>query len=102
MRPHSRIALPSQDEAAPKKAVDAPQNRSGVPVPKLPEFDKEDTAKYGRQLADYADLYDTGWFDSYQSSTMTLIAANGDSVKRKSVQLILENQESATSRSSAS
>lgn len=86
-------ALPAQDQAAAKKTADAPQNLSGVPVPKLPKFDKGDAAKYGRQLADYADLYDTGWFDSYQSSTMTLIAANGDSVKRKSVQLILEKSD---------
>lgn len=68
----------------------AQDNTSGVAIPKLPTFDKSDAAAYGRQLADYADLYDTGWKDSYALSTMTLFDANGDSVKRDSVQLILE------------
>lgn len=71
----------------------AQDNVSGVPVPKLPKFETTDAAKYGRQLADYADLYDTGWKDSYALSTMTLFDANGDNVKRKSVQLILEKQD---------
>ena len=68
----------------------AQKNTSGVPVPKVPEFDTSNPETYGRQLADYADLYDTGWYDSYAKSKMTLIAANGDSVVRNSVQLILE------------
>lgn len=71
----------------------AQDNASGVPVPKLPEFDKSDAKVYGRQLADYADLFDTGWKDSYARSTMTLFDANGDSVRRDSVQLILEKSE---------
>jgi hypothetical protein len=68
----------------------AQENATGVPVPKTPKFDTTDPVVYGRQLADYADLYDTGWKDSYALSTMTLFDANGDSVKRDSVQLILE------------
>jgi hypothetical protein len=68
----------------------AQANTSGVPVPVLPEFDPSDPERYGRQLADYADLYDTGWRDSYARSAMTLFDANGDSVRRDSVQLILE------------
>ncbi|MCR9248630.1 MAG: outer membrane lipoprotein-sorting protein [bacterium] len=71
-------------------ALRAQDNKSGVPVPKLPEFDKSDAAVYGRQLADYADLYDTGWRDSYAVSNMTLFDSNGDSVQRRTVQLILE------------
>ena len=68
----------------------AQDNTSGVPVPTLPEFDERDPARYGRQLADYADLYDSGWKDSYARSAITLFDANGDSVRRDSVQLILE------------
>jgi len=68
----------------------AQENVSGVPAPKLPKFETAEATTYGRQLADYADLYDTGWKDSYALSTMTLFDANGDSVKRNSVQLILE------------
>lgn len=68
----------------------AQEDVSGVPVPKLPKFETTEATTYGRQLADYADLYDTGWKDSYALSTMTLFDANGDSVKRNSVQLILE------------
>lgn len=68
----------------------AQENTSGVPVPPRPAFDPGDPARYGRQLADYADLYDTGWRDSYARSAITLFDANGDSVRRDSVQLILE------------
>jgi hypothetical protein len=68
----------------------AQENTSGAAIPKLPEFQKADATIYGRQLADYADRYDTGWKDSYAVSTMTLFDANGDNVKRNSVQLILE------------
>ena len=72
--------------------VVAQDNKSGVKIPKLPEFDKSDAKRYGRQLADYADLYDTGWKDSYASSAMTLFDSTGDSVQRASVQLILEKK----------
>jgi hypothetical protein len=68
----------------------AQENTSGVAIPKLPKFEKDDATVYGRQLADYADRYDTGWKDSYALSTMTLFDAKGDSVKRISRQLILE------------
>lgn len=78
-------------KARPAKAQKA--NSSGVPLPTLPKFKTDDAAVYGRQIADYADLYDTGWKDSYAASTMTLYAANGDSVKRKSVQMILEGSD---------
>ena len=44
------------------------KNTAGVPVPALPDFDKSDPAVYGRQLADYADLFDSGWKDSYAVS----------------------------------
>lgn len=79
------VATPAEDASV--------ENTSGVPVPELPEFDKTDPSVYGRQLADYADLYDTGWKDSYAKSRMTLIDASGDSVERDSVQLILEKDE---------
>lgn len=69
------------------------QNVSGVEVPEQPDFDTESPAKYGRQLADYADLYDTGWKDSYAVSKMTLFDARGDSVERSTVQLILEKDD---------
>ncbi|MFK7739811.1 MAG: outer membrane lipoprotein-sorting protein [Planctomycetota bacterium] len=68
----------------------AQENTSGVAVPKLPTFDTDDAGKHGRQLADYADLYDTGWKDSYARSEMTLYAATGDSVTRDVVQLLME------------
>lgn len=68
----------------------AQDNTSGVPVPPLPAFDASDAAIHGRALADYADLYDTGWRDSYVISEMTLFDANGDSVERRAVQLVLE------------
>ncbi len=74
-------------------AQDAPKNTSGVDVPTVPEFDKSKPEVYGRQLADYADLYDTGWYDSYASSKMTLFSATGDSVERQTIQLILEKSE---------
>jgi hypothetical protein len=70
--------------------VTAQENTSGVALPEPPQFNKADATVYGRQLADYADRYDSGWKDSYALSTMTLFDANGDSVKRKSRQLILE------------
>lgn len=74
-------------------ATASAQNKSGVRVPELPEFNRDSQEAYGRQLADYADLYDTGWKDSFASSKMTLFDARGDSVERSITQLILEKDE---------
>ena len=68
----------------------AQENTSGVPIPTPPDFDRTDPQVHGRQLAEYADRYDSGWRDSYARSSITLFDANGDSVQRDSVQLILE------------
>ncbi len=67
-----------------------PGQGDATAVPPLPEFERGDATVFGRQLADYADRFDSGWRDSYASSVMTLYDAGGDSVQRAVVQLILE------------
>ena len=62
-------------------------------IPELPTFKKEDAAEHGRQLAFYADRYDTGWIDEVSQGVMTLFDAGGDSVRRSFSRLILERPE---------
>ena len=69
------------------------KNKTDVPVPEIPEWDQSSPETYGRQLADHADLFDTGWKDSYSKSKMTLYDATGDSVVRSTVQLTLERSD---------
>lgn len=67
------------------------ENKSGVPFPPAPTFDTADREAYGRQLADYADLYDQGWFDEVAQGRMTLFDAGGDSVQRTFTRMLLED-----------
>ena len=71
-------------------SLDLWANSSGVPVPKLPTFNKSDAKAFGLQLAKYADSFDTGWKDQFSKSTMRLFDARGDSVDRKVTQTLLE------------
>jgi hypothetical protein len=68
----------------------AEANGSGVAVPPVPSFPKQDPARYGRALADYAETFDTGWVDQYSKSRMTLIDSRGDKVERAVTQMTLE------------
>lgn len=61
-------------------------------VPKVPRFTKDDPHVYGRQLAQYADLYDTGWKDEILKGRMTLFDRSGDSVIRSFVRTIYEKR----------
>lgn len=71
-------------------SLDLWANSSGVPVPKLPVFNKADAKAFGLQLAKYADIFDTGWRDQFSKSTMRLFDGGGDSVDRKVTQTLLE------------
>lgn len=79
------LLLGSQDEA-PKAEQKGPE----VPVPELPDFDTSDPAVHGKQLAEYADRFDTGWVDEYLKGRMTLFDAGGDSVERVFSRMVLE------------
>ena len=66
------------------------KNTSGVAVPKVPVFDQSDAAKFGLQIAKYADEREQGWKDEVSRGSMTLIDADGDSVKRTFSRRVLE------------
>lgn len=74
-------------------AAAADSNTSGSPVPPQPKFNKSDSAAYGKALADYMDVYDSGWKDFYASVDMTLVDVKGDKVQRKVVFMSLEQPE---------
>ncbi len=57
-------------------------NKTKVPFPKVPKFSTKDVKDYGLQIAKFADLYEQGWIDEVSRGRMTLIDADGDSVKR--------------------
>jgi hypothetical protein len=61
-----------------------------TPIPAAPSFHKSDAARYGLELARYADKYDDGWEDQYSKGKMTLFDARGDSVQREIKQMIME------------
>ena len=65
-------------------------NTSGVDVPTPVAFDEADAAKKGWQIANHADLYDTGWRDEIWQGRMELFDAHGDSVVRRVVRMLLE------------
>ena len=69
----------------------AQENTSGVAIPEQPAFTKDDPAAYGRQLMQYKDLYDQGWFDEVAQGVMTLYDAGGDSVRRTYRRMGLED-----------
>ncbi len=64
-----------------------------VPVPPLPKLEKDDPREYGNQLANYADLYDSGWRDEVLKGRMTLFAASGDSVVRSFARMTYESRD---------
>jgi len=84
------LTVAAMAAAAESSATTQDANTSGVPVPPVPEFTKESPEAYGLALAQYMDVYDTGWKDQYSTSRMTLFDARGDSVQRRVVQLVLE------------
>ncbi len=75
-------------------AAFAPQESGGskppVPVPKQPEFDKSSPEKHGMAIAEYADLFDSGWKDEVLQGRMTLFDAGGDSVERRFSRMVYE------------
>jgi hypothetical protein len=77
----------------PLAAADDPKNTSGVEIPPLPTFETEAPEKYGWQLADYAQRYDTGWVDEIWQGRMELFDAQGDSVQRQTLRMLLEDPE---------
>ena len=56
----------------------------------MPEYTTADAAVYGREIADFADLYDRGWVDEVSQGEMVLYDADGDSVRRTISRLVLE------------
>jgi hypothetical protein len=68
-------------------------NTSGVDIPAQPPFKKADANAYGLQLAQYTEVFDTGWVDQYSKSKMTLVDGRGDTVERAVTQTILEGQD---------
>jgi len=70
----------------------AGENTSGVPVPPLPKFKTSDAKAYGLQIANYLDLSDQGWVDSYNKSTITIINARGEKTVSKTRQMTLEGK----------
>jgi hypothetical protein len=69
------------------------QNKSGVPIPPVPKFDKSDAQRYGKAIAYYMDERDRGWRDTYERAKMTLVDARGSRVDREVVFMILEQPE---------
>jgi hypothetical protein len=69
------------------------ENTSGAPIPDPPTFETADTARHGWQVADYADRYDDGWKDEIWQGRMELFDANGDSVLRQVLRMLLEGDE---------
>ncbi len=63
------------------------------PAPPLPELDRSDPVAYGTALAQYAEDFDKGWYDSYARTTVTHTNAKGDRFVRKTRQMILESSE---------
>ncbi|MEO0664050.1 MAG: hypothetical protein AAFZ87_21175, partial [Planctomycetota bacterium] len=53
-----------------------------VQVPPVPDFTTSDAAVHGKEVAAYADLFDSGWKDEVSKGRMTLYDAGGDSVER--------------------
>lgn len=68
----------------------ADTNVSGVPIPSQPEFQRDDAAAFGLQIASHADAYDRGWKDEVVQGVMTLYGADGDSVRRTFSRMVLE------------
>lgn len=61
-----------------------------VPVPDVPAFTTSDAAVHGKEIAQYADLYDQGWKDEVAKGRMTLYDAGGDSVERVFSRMVYE------------
>ena len=59
-------------------------------MPERPAFTTGDASRYGRELMEYADAYDSGWVDEVFQGEMALIDAAGRSVTRGFVRLGLE------------
>ncbi len=62
------------------------------PLP-LPDFERDDPARYGRQIALHQDRCDRGWVDERARGTMTLFDADGDSVRRAFDRFVFERAE---------
>ncbi len=93
----TKLALPAAAlmlaGALAPQALYAGGNSSGAPVPPVPKFSTESNEARGLEIAQYMDLFDTGWKDQYSTSRMTLYDARGDSVQRSVVQMTLERPE---------
>ena len=63
------------------------------PVPPVPAFETSDPVRHGYQVADYADRYDAGWIDEIWQGRMLLFDAQGDSVQRAVVRMLLEGED---------
>ncbi len=70
--------------------ADEVANTSGVEFPPVPTFNSADAAAHGLQIATYAEQRDAGWKDEVAQGTMTLYAADGDSVRRTFSRMIYE------------
>jgi len=86
----SLVAFMIPVTAQPASSDGQAENSSGVPRPEVPEFATADAARYGRQVAEFADAYDRGWKDEVSQGTMTLFDAGGDSVRRSFSRMIHE------------
>lgn len=64
-----------------------------VAVPPVPDFTTSDAAVHGKELAAYADLFDSGWKDEVSKGRMTLYDAGGDSVERVFSRMTYERAE---------
>ncbi|MEM7305290.1 MAG: outer membrane lipoprotein-sorting protein [Planctomycetota bacterium] len=68
-------------------------NKSGVAFPTPPTFPTDDPAAHGRAIAEFADLFERGYRDEILQGEMTLLDADGDSVRRGFSRMVLEQPE---------
>lgn len=66
---------------------------SAAEPPPLPDFEPQDPARYGHQIAHHQDHCDRGWIDERARGTMTLFDADGDSVRRSFDRFVFERAE---------
>ena len=70
------------------------ENQTDVPFPVPPVFTTEDPQVHGRQIAEFADRYERGYKDEILQGEMTLFDADGDSVRRGFLRMVLEQPDS--------
>lgn len=62
-------------------------------IPEVPTFTTDDANRYGYEIAEYADRYNTGWVDEIWQGRMELFDSHGDSVQRHVLRMLLEGSD---------